>query len=385
MPKKEPIIVFSHLRWDFVYQRPQHLLSRIAKERDVYFVEEPLPRKSKVAKLRRSEPESGVSVFTPSLPVNGMPFGDEQVPLLLPLIQQLLAGEKLERYVVWLYTPMALPLALALEPVGIVYDCMDALASFKDAPPKLLEREAEILEHADVVFTGGPSLYQAKLGKHSNLHCFSSSVDTAHFATAQDVKEAKDQQVISHPRLGFFGVIDERMDLKLLDDVAKARPDWQIIMVGPVVKIDPESLPKRDNIHYVGQRTYAELPSYLAGWDVCLLPFALNESTRYISPTKTLEYMAAGLPIVSSPITDVAEPYGDIVQIASTAEEFVAACERALALSKSEIEEMKRAYNRVLSQTSWDRTAESMSELIDAAVEKKQARHHPTNEVLTVR
>ena len=385
MPKKEPIIVFSHLRWDFVYQRPQHLLSRLAKERDIYFIEEPLPSKSKVAKLRRSQPGRGVSVFTPSLPVSGIPFGDEQVPLLIPLVKQLVASEKLERYVVWLYTPMALPLALALEPVGIVYDCMDALASFKDAPPKLLEREALLLEHADVVFTGGPSLYRAKLGKHSNLHCFSSSVDTTHFAAAQNVKEAKDQLVISHPRLGFFGVIDERMDLKLLDDVAKARPDWQIIMVGPVVKIDPESLPKRDNIHYVGQRTYADLPSYLAGWDVCLLPFALNESTRYISPTKTLEYMAAGLPIVSTPITDVAEPYADIVQIASTSEEFVAACERALALSKSEIEEMKRVYNKVLSQTSWDRTAESMSELIDAVVEMKQARHHMTKNVLSVR
>ncbi len=376
MPKKEPIIVFSHLRWDFVYQRPQHLLSRLSKQRHVYFIEEPLPRKSKIAKLRRTEPEYGVSVFRPSLPVTGMRFGDDQFPLLDSMLKQLVADEKLERYVVWLYTPMALPLTLALDPAAIVYDCMDALSAFRDAPPQLIEREAQLLEVADVVFTGGPNLYRAKIGKHPNLHCFSSSVDTKHFASARQTEEAKDQQQIPHPRLGFYGVIDERMDLELLDAVAKARPDWQLVMVGPVVKINPKSLPKRKNIHYIGQRTYSELSSYLAGWDVCLLPFALNESTRYISPTKTLEYMAAGLPIVSTPITDVAEPYGDIVHIAEGSGEFVAACERALAASGREIEQMNEAYKKILSQTSWDNTAQTMADLIDAVIAGKVVRIH---------
>jgi glycosyltransferase involved in cell wall biosynthesis len=250
---------------------------------------------------------------------------------------------------------------------------MDALAAFRNAPPQLLEREAHLMKVADVVFTGGPSLYRAKEGQHHNLHCFSSSVDTAHFASARQTEDAKDQQQISHPRLGFYGVIDERMDLELLAAVAEARPDWQIVMVGPVVKISPRSLPRRENIHYLGQRTYAELPSYLAGWDVCLLPFALNESTQYISPTKTLEYMAAGLPIVSTPITDVVEPYGHIVEIATGAAEFVSACERALAISGREFEQMNEAYNKVLSQTSWDRTAQSMADLIDDVIAGKES------------
>lgn len=383
MPTKEPIIVFSHLRWGFVYQRPQHLLSRLAKERHIYFIEEPLPKLSKRAKLVRLEPEPGVSVFQPVLPVDGLPFGDEQLPYLAPLIGELVEKEKLGRYVAWLYTPMALPLARCLDPIAVVYDCMDALAAFQNAPPQLLNREAELLELAGVVFTGGPSLYRAKVGKHPNLHCFSSSVDTEHFAKAKRLDEADDQKKIPHPRLGFYGVIDERMDLELLDAVASERPEWHLVMVGPVVKIDPKSLPKRKNIHYIGQRDYELLPSYLAGWDVCLLPFALNESTRYISPTKTLEYMAAGLPIVSTPITDVEEPYGDIVFIARSASEFVAACEKALSATTAEQEHMMSAYTGVLAQTSWQSTAQAMDQLIDASIEKPHGNFHKPYNLLT--
>jgi glycosyltransferase involved in cell wall biosynthesis len=220
-------------------------------------------------------------------------------------------------------------------------------------------------------------LYRAKQSRHSNVHCFPSSVDAAHFRGGRPggapVAEAADQAGIPHPRLGFYGVIDERLDLELIEATAAARPDWHIVLVGPVVKIDPETLPRRPNIHYFGQRSYDELPQYLAGWDVCLLPFARNDSTRFISPTKTLEYMAAELPIVSTPITDVAEPYGDIVYLGATPGEFLAACEAALASDSAERDRRATLMRKVLSGTSWDVTVSAMEELLIAAVKKRAA------------
>jgi UDP-galactopyranose mutase len=290
------------------------------------------------------------------------------------MVQQLLREERIENYIAWLYTPMALPLCEGLKPQAVVYDCMDELSAFLNAPPRLLEHEAHLLKLADVVFTGGPSLYRAKKDSHQNVLCFPSSVDAKHFAAAASgMIEAADQRALAHPRLGYFGVIDERIDTAVLRAMAEAHPEWQIVMVGPVVKIDPAILPRNSNLHYLGQRTYPELPSYLAGWDVCLLPFARNASTRFISPTKTLEYMAAKKPIVSTPITDVAEPYGDIVYLSEDAEAFVAACERALAAPAADRAARRAKMREVLSRTSWDRTARSMQEEIRKAIEKRPA------------
>jgi glycosyltransferase involved in cell wall biosynthesis len=226
-----------------------------------------------------------------------------------------------------------------------------------------------------MVFTGGPSIYNYKKDRHPNVYCFPSSVDAAHFhQVVKGIAEAPDQAQLPHPRLGFFGVIDERFDVPLLDALAKAHPEWQIVIVGPVVKIDPATLPNHPNIFYTGQRNYAQLPSYLVGWDVCLLLFALNDATRFISPTKTLEYMAAERPIVSTPITDVVQPYGDIVSIGDTHESFIAACEHALAASPQEREQQIEAMRKVLSQTSWDATALAMEQLIEEAVARNSAR-----------
>lgn len=370
MPKAEAIIVFSHLRWDFVYQRPQHLLSRLAKGRPVHFIEEPILSKEG-SRWEVSTPADSVKVYRPHIPVEGTPFGVEQMPSLKRLLAELVRNEKLTDYIVWLYTPMALPLAKLLQPKAVVYDCMDELSAFLSAPPELLEREAALLEWADVVFTGGPSLYRAKLGRHDNLYCFPSSVDASHFRKALTAPEAQDQAPLPHPRLGFFGVIDERLDPDILEALATAHHDWQIVMLGPIVKIDPLALPKHPNLRFIGQRSYAELPSYLAGWDVCLLPFALNEATRFISPTKTLEYMAAERPIVSTPITDVVEPYGSIVYLGETAQDFVRACEKALTASEKERDKRLMAMRQVLSSTSWDATAQAMAEVIGNAIRSR--------------
>ena len=367
MPPQRPLIVLSHLRWDFVFQRPQHLMTRLAASgRRVIFVEEPMQEDGEPhwEVLARGD----VTVLRPRTPLDENGFTDSQLAVMRPMLERFINDEIGSSYDLWVYTPLAMPLTINLRPAVLIYDCMDELSAFKFAPPALLERERELLKRADVVFTGGPSLYEAKKSRHANCHCFSSSVDAAHFGKAAGgAEEPPEQASLPHPRLGFFGVIDERFDIELLDELAKAKPDWQFIMVGPVVKISPDALPRHPNIHYFGQRSYADLPGFLAGWDVALLPFARNESTKFISPTKTLEYMAAGKPIVSTPITDVVKPYGSMVGLGDDAPSFLAQCEKALA----ETEEARRrrldAFAGVLARTNWDETARRMAELIDAA------------------
>lgn len=372
MNHSQAILTFSHLRWDFVYQRPQHLMSRLARKRRILFIEEPVFDPGGPSWEKR-EVEPGVTVLCPRTPVKDAGFSDAQMPHLKPLVSGLPAAENLRDFILWFYTPMALPLAEGLNPQAVVYDSMDELSAFLHAPPQLLEREEELFALADVVFTGGPSLYRAKQGRHANVHCFPSSVDVNHFAKARaGLPEPPGQADLPHPRLGFFGVIDERLDTHLLAEAAAAHPEWRIVMVGPVVKINEAQLPRNPNIHYTGQRAYRELPSFLGGWDVCLLPFARNEATRFISPTKTLEYMAAEKPIVSTPIRDVAEPYKDIVYLGGTPEEFVRACEQALQSPAGERRARAARMRAVLARTSWDATVEAMEALIVKAVEGRR-------------
>jgi glycosyltransferase involved in cell wall biosynthesis len=359
------LIVFCHLRWDFVFQRPQHLMTRLAEHYNILIVEEPIYQEGQ-AHLQKREVAPNITVCQPHTAIHAPGFNDEQFPTIQTLLGDLVPEG--EQPVVWFYTPMALPLLQCFDPSLVIYDCMDELAAFKNAPKQLLEREAALLNIADLCFTGGPSLYQSKRERHANAHCFSSSVDAAHFRQALDRSNSHpDQEHIPHPRLGFYGVIDERFDTELVKEMAEAHPEWQIVLVGPVVKIDPANLPKSANVHYMGQRTYDELPKFLAGWDLALLPFALNESTKFISPTKVLEYMAAELPSVSTPITDVKVPYGDVVAVAEGAQEYIAACERMLALNADERAKLAEQVRAVVAKTSWDITASSMHALIQGA------------------
>jgi UDP-galactopyranose mutase len=371
------IIVFSHLRWDFVFQRPQHVLSRLAKHYRVFFFEEPIVGSSH-HQLQIDEPAPNVRVCRPHSTVASPGFHDDQIPILQQMLMEMLEREHIHDYAVWFYSPMALPLMQDLAPKVVVYDCMDELAAFRNAPRQLLQRESALLKIADVVFTGGPSLYRAKRDRHPSVHCFPSSVDAMHFGRAKDRHiDHPLQQRLPQPRLGYFGVIDERLDLELIEALAMRRPQWQIVMVGPHAKVDPATLPRRPNIHYFGQQAYEDLPRFVAGWDVCLLPFALNEATRFISPTKTLEYMAAERPIVSTPIADVVEPYGDVVYVAEGAAAFVAACERALHADLSERRQRFVGMRAVLTHTSWDETADDMRQLLESAVQAQRPRALP--------
>jgi UDP-galactopyranose mutase len=358
-------VVFSHLRWGFVYQRPQHLLGRCARSGNrVFFIEEPLVEQIGEPGLRISQSAEQVTVVTPVLPATPDRPPDEA---MRALIENLLKEQQVVDPVLWYYNPMALNFTRDLPASLIVYDCMDELSAFRGAPPGLRAAEESLLRRADLVFTGGKSLHEAKRRSHPSVHLFPSSIDVLHFQQARlPQPEPDDQAPIGAPRLGYCGVIDERMDLPLLSEVSDLRPTWQFVLLGPVVKIDPSDLPRRPNIHYLGMKAYNELPAYLAGWNIGMLPFARNESTRYISPTKTPEYLAVGLPTISTPIHDVVSPYGDLglVRIADDAQSFVSAAEDLMRRSESEACSWLAQVDSFLSALSWDRTWNGMWELI---------------------
>jgi UDP-galactopyranose mutase len=372
-PDAPDLVCLSHLRWDFVYQRPQHLLSRCAKKQRVFFIEEPILSSEASARLDISIRESGVWVVVPHLS-EGL-SEEAAIATQQAMLDDLFAQAQIRRYILWYYTPMAIAFTRHLDPLVVIYDCMDELSAFKGANPTLKAREAELFSRADLVFTGGVSLYEAKRNQHPNVYAFPSSIDRAHFAQCRDEKlrasteQPADQVDIPHPRLGFFGVIDERMDIDLLGGIAEARPDWHLVIIGPVVKIDPALLPRHPNIHYLGGKSYKELPAYVAGWDVALLPFACNESTRFISPTKTPEYLAAGKPVVSTSIRDVVRPYGEegLVRIADTVTDFVAAAEAAMNQNPQESGWLSQV-DAFLAQTSWDSTWAQMMQLVEGVI-----------------
>jgi glycosyltransferase involved in cell wall biosynthesis len=357
---RDKLICFSHLRWDFVYQRPQHLMSRAARSYDVVYWEEPLCEAVDDPRLHLTH-KDGVTIAQPLIPHGTDDAIQEKMQTrLLDRMIETGSGRRL----FWYYTPMARGFSARHEPDLVVYDCMDELSAFRFAPAELLTREAELLARADLVFTGGRSLYEAKRGRHPRVHLFPSSIDAGHFGRARELPgEPADQAGLPHPRAGFFGVIDERLDLRLLAEIADLRPGWQFVMLGPTAKIDEADLPRRPNIHWLGGRSYEELPSYLAGWDVGLMPFALNEATRYISPTKTPEFLAAGVPVVSTPVIDVVRDYGQrrLVEIAADATEAVAKLEHLLARPKAA---WLTRVDRHLAGLSWDRTWRNMQALM---------------------
>jgi UDP-galactopyranose mutase len=372
------VICLSHLRWNFVFQRPQHLMTRCARDRRVFFIEEPEFEHGTRRSRLRIDASGPVTVVVPCL-ADGM-APDACCDAVRGLLNGLIRTQRLTEYLLWYYTPMALAFTDHLLPVATVYDCMDELAAFKGAPAALRDREAALMERADLVLTGGQSLYEAKRGQHHNIHPVPSSVDMAHFTQARRMSEDPfDQSTIPHPRLGFFGVIDERMDLALVDGIATARPEWQIVLLGPVVKIDPASLPRRSNIHYLGSKEYKDLPAYVAGWDVALLPFARNDATRFLSPTKTPEYLAAGKPVVSTSIRDVVRPYGErgLVRIADEVPAFLCACTAAMAEDAATRITQGDAFLR---HTSWDATWSRITRLLDA-VGNTSGDHEPADEV----
>jgi glycosyltransferase involved in cell wall biosynthesis len=342
-------------------------MSRFARNRRVFFFEEPTFEDSEPHVRSSVCHETGVLVQTPILPTG---LTSAQITTLQrELLHSVLKDNRISHFVAWYYTPMAMSFTGDLDPALTVYDCMDELSAFAGAASDMRSNEEALFRTADLVFTGGASLFDSKRKQHSSVHLFPSSVDQSHFASARTIHhDPDDQAMISKPRFGYAGVIDERMDLDLLRQVSNVRPDWQFIMLGPVAKIDPGSLPQAPNIHWLGMKAYNDLPHYFSGWDVGILPFALNESTRFISPTKTPEYLAAGLPVVSTPIRDVVTPYSDLglVSIAATPQEFIQAAESILQQTRKA--DWLERVDHFLAKSSWDKTWMEMERLIESKV-----------------
>jgi glycosyltransferase involved in cell wall biosynthesis len=360
-----PVVVHCHLRWDFVWQRPQQIFSRLAAHHSITFIEEPIWQ-GRERRLDISEPYPNVVRLIPILRANEKNDGaDAQYAAVLPLLRRALNEQSLLRGrfaspIQWFYSPMAAPYFLdAFDTAATVYDCMDELAQFRFAPPSLREREQLLISRADVVFTGGYQLFQSKSRYHSNVHFYGCGVDAEHFSRARrpETEVPADVAKLSRPIFGYFGVIDERLDYALLAQIAQEMPDASIVMIGPFAKVEQDSLPNYPNIHWLGQRAYTDLPALVKAFDVCLMPFALNEATQYINPTKTLEYMAAGKPVVSTAVPDVLHHFTPIVDVALTAEEFIAAIQRAARNPRAEsIEQgIDRAH-----RASWDSIVTAM-------------------------
>ena len=356
----DDLLCFSHLRWDFVFQRVQHLLSRAARSYRVIFWEEPVYTAEGGPHLVSHLSAEGVLIVQPHVP-----WGSDEVAAQRGMLDELIRSKAVIDPVLWYYTPMALAFSDHLAGRSVVYDCMDELSAFAGADPSLPARERALVARADLVFTGGVSLYEAKRKQHPDVHAFPSGVDVDHFAPARHgLAEPADQADAGYPRIGFFGVLDERLDRELLAQAAALRPDWHFIVIGPLAKLSFDELPQGPNLHYLGPKAYEELPAYIAHWDVAMMPFAMNAATRFISPTKTPEYLAAGRPVVSTPIADVARRWGgtSFVRIAAQAAGFMAAADALLALPEGWLS----AADRELADMSWDRIWLEMARLVEA-------------------
>jgi UDP-galactopyranose mutase len=371
--KIKNLICFSHLRWNFVFQRPQHLLSRWAKETRVFYFEEPIFGNFDASFLKTIYSKNyNLTIITPHMEETS---SENEVNLFLrESVNDIIKWYNIKDYLLWYLTPMAVEFTSELNPKVVVYDSMDELSLFKGAHPNMLPNENKLLKMADVVFTGGYSLYEYKKHRHSNIHPIPSSIDQQHFSSGLGGPDPQDQRKILHPRVGFFGVLDERLDIELLDGMALKLPDVQFMMIGPVVKIDPSTLPKHKNIHYLGQKNYEELPAYLAHWDVTFLPFAKNDSTRFISPTKIPEYLSAGKPVVSTSIQDVIDPYGreGMVEIADTVKDFSSAILQLL--NQKENPAWQVLVKEHLRGNSWDLTWSKMKNIIYNTLEEKESK-----------
>lgn len=376
------IVCLSHLGWDYVWQRPQHILSRLAQHYPVLYVRDPLlnPACDRGPHLERVAEHGNVTawqVVYPETPEVMERWRELYVHFLKELLIQqgwaLAEGDALAStrpIILWFYTPTPWYVVDHLPAQLVVYDVMDELANFKGGGQDLREREQLLLTRCDLVFAGGRSLYEARKQRHAHVHLFPSGVDAQHFAEALHpaTETAPELAHLPRPVLGYYGVIDERLDLRLIKELAGYRPDWSVVLVGPVTKLEPEQLPVAPNLRYVGQQPYSRLPRFLKGFDVCLMPFALNEATRYISPTKALEYMAAHKPIISTPVPDVVANWAGAVQIAADIEQFIDAANKALDETAEARAERLSLQENLVALHSWDQIASEMGRLIEDAL-----------------
>lgn len=371
------LLCLSHLNWDHVWQRPQQLMSRFADSCRVIYIDPPEIRPGSEPPFLQDRPgNDSVPVIRPIFPASMIDTsGNSYRSMWLSLLPTVLdlAGPNT---ILWIFSPLGDYLVAAAQPQVrlVVYDCMDDLASFKDGTAEMRVREANLLTLADLVFTGGRSMYEARKDRHERVYCFASGVDVQHYTASESGPSLPAAMAaLPHPRLGYFGVLDERIDWELIATIAEQRPEWHWALVGPIVKVDPAELPQAPNIHYLGQQAYADLPGFLQSFDLAVMPFALNEATRFISPTKTLEYLAGGKTVISTSVPDVVATYQGIVSIEDGADAWIEEIERLLSAPESERETRREKALPLLEQGSWDGITAQMWTLIQERLRDQAA------------
>ncbi len=376
---KTPIIAICHLSWNWVWQRPQQFLSRLAKNHAVLFVETHCTHTHKsFTRKRAALDHPTVTILEIHLPAHRWHdsfFIDTERRRIL---QELLVGDFAGAYddaILWINDPMAVTAyAGQLGERMIVYDCMDELTQFHGAPPMLHQRERELTHRADLIFCGGRKMRDKRLPYNSNTHFYGTGVDCGHFgqALADEQKVDPDIAALSGPVLGYFGVIDERIDYALLASLADANPLWSIAMVGPVAKVDAATLPRRPNLHWLGARPYDRLPAITKGFSVCIMPFALNAATEFINPTKALEYMAAGRPVVSTALDEVKTNFSSSARVAGSHAEFITMCSGEV--NAPDESRIRRGMN-LAAENTWEAIIAKMeSHILDVLVPNRVAR-----------
>ncbi len=373
------IIVHCHLSWDWVWQRPQQFVSRLSRQHRILFVETlaPDPQLSTAtARFERAKEFPNITLLRLQFPAWRWPDGEYIDLERRRLVQEFVIGPgagQFENPVQWFYDPMAAPAFLGhMGEILTVYDCMDELSKFRGAPPQIVERETELLKRADVVFTGGRKLFEAKSRWNGNCHFYACGVEGEHFGRARAAETVVPPDIASLPKpvLGFFGVVDERMDYELVAKLADANRRWSIVIIGPTIKVEPGALPRRSNLHWLGARAYADLPSCCKGFDLCLMPFALNESTEFINPTKALEYMATGRQIVSTAVPDVVRNFAGVVKIGRSHGEYLELCEEAL--EQPDYAAIAKGL-QLTAENSWDAIVAELENHLQEALAHKRA------------
>jgi glycosyltransferase involved in cell wall biosynthesis len=308
----------------------------------------------------------------PAVPLPGVP-GVERLnrTLLTASVRHFARRAGLERPILWTFLPTTVTLVGRLGESRVIYHCVDEYAAFAGVPREAFRRmEHDLVRRADLVITSADSLCQERRRLNPSTFFVSHGVDVAHFSRTLDPEMAPAPEVrgLPGPVVGFFGLLAEWVDLEMIREMARRRPDWSFVLVGKAT-VDTAALRAMPNVRLLGQKPYASLPAYCRAFDVGLIPFKRDELTEKANPLKLREYLAAGLPVVSSDLPEVRK-YKDLVHLANGADGFIAAVERAL---RERSETAARARVDAMKHESWEARVEEISELIEGAHGRKAA------------
>jgi glycosyltransferase involved in cell wall biosynthesis len=381
MIEAQDIICFAH-DWGGDPTSKTHIMRLLAKKSRVLWVNSiamrrPVASKSDarrlITKLRRAfagcvEVEPNIFVVNPLvLPLPGSALAQRLNGVLLERsLRRTLSKLSFARPILWTFLPTMNRLVGRLGERLLVYHCVDKYSEFSGVPrDAIVAMERDLVKRADLVFTSAARLLEECRPLNPHTHFITHGVDTAHFGRALDPQTPvpDDLAGIRKPVAGFFGLIADWVDLPLIRSLARERPDWSFVLIGKAAT-DLAPLQGLSNVHWLGQKPYTELPGYCRGFDVALIPFVQNELTLRVNPLKLREYLAAGLPVVSTPLPEISR-YDGLVRLATRREEFIGGIEAALAERSPEL--AGRRFEAMRGE-SWEARVADMARLIDERV-----------------